>query len=159
MALIVFMRGVNVGKHKRFSTSALAKDLSAYDVISIGAAGTFVVRGKVSQAVLRAEIAQKLPFDVEIMICSSDEILGLLRDDLFGPEAKTRGVEKFVSLMAKAPRTVPALPIREPSGNKWEVTILQVSGKCALSLWRRSGPNILYPNKVVERQFGIATTT
>jgi len=44
MALIVFLRAVNVGGHKTFRPSLLAKELSGYDVVNVGAAGTFVVR-------------------------------------------------------------------------------------------------------------------
>ena len=46
MALVVFLRGVNVGGHKAFQPTVLARALAALDVKSIGAAGTFVVRGK-----------------------------------------------------------------------------------------------------------------
>ena len=44
MALIVFLRGVNVGGHRTFRPSILARELSDYDVVNVGAAGTFVVR-------------------------------------------------------------------------------------------------------------------
>jgi hypothetical protein len=42
MALIVFLRGVNVGGHRTFRPTILARELSAYDVVNVGAAGTFV---------------------------------------------------------------------------------------------------------------------
>src|SRR6185295_12228721 len=44
MAVVVFLRGVNVGGHRRLRPSVLAKELERLDVVSIGAAGTFVVR-------------------------------------------------------------------------------------------------------------------
>ncbi len=44
MALIVFLRGVNVGGHRTFRPSMLARELSDYDVVNVGAAGTFIVR-------------------------------------------------------------------------------------------------------------------
>ncbi|MBI3694456.1 MAG: hypothetical protein HY238_06415, partial [Acidobacteria bacterium] len=44
MALVVFMRGVNVGGHKAFQPSVLARELAAFDVVNVGAAGTFVIR-------------------------------------------------------------------------------------------------------------------
>lgn len=44
MASVVFLRGVNVGGHKAFQPSAVARDLADLDVVNIGAAGTFVVR-------------------------------------------------------------------------------------------------------------------
>ncbi len=56
MAVVVFLRGVNVGGHRTFRPSLLAKELHDYDVVNVGAAGTFVVRkpGR-SQAALRAK--------------------------------------------------------------------------------------------------------
>ena len=45
MALVVLLRGVNVGGHKAFQPSALAKELADFDVVNVGAAGTFVVLG------------------------------------------------------------------------------------------------------------------
>jgi hypothetical protein len=44
MALVVFIRGVNVGGHRTFRPSVLARGLSDYGVVNVGAAGTFVVR-------------------------------------------------------------------------------------------------------------------
>ena len=44
MALIVFLRGINVGGHRTFRPSMLARDLAAYDAVNVGAAGTLVVR-------------------------------------------------------------------------------------------------------------------
>jgi uncharacterized protein (DUF1697 family) len=44
MALVVLLRGVNVGGHKTFRPKRLAERLRDLDVVNIGAAGTFVVR-------------------------------------------------------------------------------------------------------------------
>ena len=44
MALIVFRRGINVGGHRTFRPSMLARDVAAYDVVNVGAAGALVFR-------------------------------------------------------------------------------------------------------------------
>jgi uncharacterized protein (DUF1697 family) len=62
-------------------------------------------------------------------------------------------------VLAKRPRTLPHLPISQPPGEKWQVRIVGVSGKLVLSLWRRLGKTILYPNEVVEKHFGAPATT
>ena len=62
MALVVFLKGVNVGGHRRVRPSEVAKRLKRYDVVNIGAAGTFVVRKPISQPKLRAERRRQLPF-------------------------------------------------------------------------------------------------
>ena len=49
MASVVFFRAVNVGSHQRFQPSVLAKQLTEFGVVNVGAAGTFVVRKNVSQ--------------------------------------------------------------------------------------------------------------
>jgi hypothetical protein len=53
MALIVFFRGINVGGHRAFRPSVLAKELSIYDAVNVGAAGTLVVR--------KTWVARKVP--------------------------------------------------------------------------------------------------
>jgi uncharacterized protein (DUF1697 family) len=46
-----------------------------------------------------------------------------------------------------------------PTKENWEVKIVQIEGMLALSLWRRLRENPLYPNQVIEKNFGVATTT
>ena len=77
MALVVFLRGVNVGGHRTFRPTTLAKQLEHLDALNIGAAGTFVIRQPITQAKLRAEFASRLPFDTEIVICQGREIVRL----------------------------------------------------------------------------------
>ena len=62
MALIVFFRGINVGGHRAFRPSVLAKELGIYDAVNVGAAGTLVIRKPGLRAKFLAELRQKLPF-------------------------------------------------------------------------------------------------
>ena len=39
MALVVFLRGINVGGHRTLRPSRLAQQLSRFDAVNIGAAG------------------------------------------------------------------------------------------------------------------------
>jgi hypothetical protein len=41
MALIVFLRGVNVGEHRTFRSSILARELSDYAVVNVRVFPTF----------------------------------------------------------------------------------------------------------------------
>ncbi len=77
MALVVLLRGVNVGGHRAFRRTTLARRLKHLDAVNIGAAGTFVIRQPVTRAQLRAELARRLPFDAQIMICQGREIVRL----------------------------------------------------------------------------------
>jgi len=77
MALVVFLRGVNVGGHRTFRPSILARELSDYDVVNVGAAGTFVVRKFGSRAKLRSALLRKLPFEAHVVLCQGRDLMRL----------------------------------------------------------------------------------
>lgn len=159
MPMIVFLRGVNVGGHKKFQPSLLAKELAKFEVVNFGAAGTFIVHGKISAQSLRKEIFRRLPFQAEAMICTASEIADLVRSQPFGKKPPAKNVKWFVSILRDPPRTVSRLPIKSPAKGAWEVRVVRVTGKFACSLWRSIGRGILYPNEVVEKAFAVPATT
>ena len=159
MSSVVFLKAVNVGGPQKFQPTALARDLARLGIVNLGAAGTFVVRETIGPKDLRAEILRCLPFEPEMMICSGNEIQALAVDDSFIPKGSAEGVKPFVTVLEKAPRNVPKLPRQWPAGEKWEVRLTQVRGRFALGVWRRLGKAILYPNAVLEKEFGLAATT
>ena len=67
MALVVLLRGVNVGGHRAFRPTMLAEQLKHLDTVNIGATDTFVIRKPVSRTKLHVEVERRLPFDAEIM--------------------------------------------------------------------------------------------
>lgn len=159
MTAVVFLRGVNVGGKRTFRPAALATVLSDLDVVSIGAAGTFVVRRSVSRTALRAEFRGRLPFEAELMICGARDVTDLVADDAFPPARLDAGVRPFVSVLARRPSRTPPLPLVRPAGKPWEVKVVAVRGPFALSLSRRTGKPTVYPNEVVEKDLGLAATT
>jgi uncharacterized protein (DUF1697 family) len=156
---VVFLRAANVGKHNRFQPSALAKDLAQLDVVNVGAVGTFIVWTNVSETSLRSTLLRKLPIKCEVMICRANEIVDLVLAAPFKDQQFDNDFRAFVTVMAKRPTRLPKLPIYAPDIKNWEVKILEFNRACVLSLWRRRKQNPLYPNQVIEKQFGIATTT
>ena len=92
MALVVFLRGVNVGGHKTLRPSLVANQMSDFDVVNVGAAGTFVVRKRISQAKLRAELLRWLPFEVEVVIVKGDDVLDLASGNPFAGGARAAGL-------------------------------------------------------------------
>ena|ERR1700730_3279648 len=158
MRWVVFLRAANVGKSNRFQPALLARDLAKFGVVNVGAVGTFVVSEDVAEATLRSAFASRLPFKCETMICPAKEILDLAKQD---PFAGDRGdnIEAYVTVMAKKPTKIPKLPIYAPARERWEVQILRVVGPAVLSLRRRLKDGRLYPNQIIEKQFGVATTT
>lgn len=156
MPSILFMRGVNVGG-KRFSPKALVRALAHLDVTSIGAAGTFVIRAKTSVATLRQEFSAQLPFEAELIICPARNLLALP-----APKPPPAGTRLFLTVLAKKPASMPKLPLTVPNGRDWQVrlTAIEGGGRFVISEWRRTDSlRLLYPNEVVEREFGMPATT
>ncbi len=159
MALVVFLRGVNVGGHRTFQPSVLARELAEFGVVNVGAAGTFVIRKTIGPRALRAEVLRRLAFKAELMICPGRDLIDLACGEPFGDEPSHQDARRFISVMAKRPRALPRLPINQPPGDKWQVKIIAIWGRFALSLWRRLGRTLVYPNEVVEKNLGVPATT
>jgi uncharacterized protein (DUF1697 family) len=157
MDLVVFLRGVNVGGHKTFRPSELAKELAQFDVVNIGAAGTFVVRKPVSQSLLRAELLRRLPFNAEIMICSDREILNLASADPFRDQDSDKDIVRFVSVLARR-TTIPSVPLSLPSDDEWLLKIIEVRNRFVLGLYRRQ-MKVLGCFSKLEKQIGVPVTT
>ena len=158
MALVVFMRGVNVGGYRRFQPSVLAKELAAFDVVNVGAAGTFVVRKTISQSRLRDELIRRLPFSADIMICSGRDLINLASSNPFENEPAGPDIVRFVSVLARRPRVLPPLPLSLPPGKDWLVRIIAVHGRFAFGAYRRAMRTIGYLNKL-EKHLGVSVTT
>lgn len=158
MALVVFLRGVNVGGHRTFRPSILAEQLKAYDVVNVGAAGTFVIRKPISQARLRAELGGKLPFETRVMICKSQELISLASADPFAGEPSDPDVVRFVSVLEKLPRVLPSIPISLPTDGKWILRILAAQSRFLLGLYRRQMKAISLLGSI-DKILGVPVTT
>ena len=158
MRWVVFLRAVNVGGANRCQPVLIAKELAKFGVVNIGAVGTFVVREDVTEFVLRAAIAKKLPFKCEIMICPAKEIVDLAKENPLKGEAGN-DIDAHVTILAKRPTKLPQLPIYAPSKDKWEIRISRVVETAVLSLRRRIENGRLYPNQIVEKLFNTRATT
>jgi uncharacterized protein (DUF1697 family) len=157
MALVVFLRGVNVGGHKTFQPSVLARDLADYHVVNVGAAGTFVVRKPISQTKLRAELLRRLPFEPRIMICPGRDILSLASEDPFPAQPSGPEIVRFVSILAKRPRVLPDIPLSLPVDDDWLVRLIAVRGRFALGVYRRSMRTITLLGQL-EKRVGVPAT-
>jgi len=83
VALVVFLRGVNVGGHRTFRPTKLAEALNHLGAVNIGAAGTLVIRQPMTQAQARAAVARKLPFVADIIVCPGRDIASLISKNPF----------------------------------------------------------------------------
>jgi len=158
MALVVLLKGVNVGGHRTFRPSALAERLKHLDAVNIGAAGTFVIRRPVGRRQLRAELARRLPFDTEVAICHGREVLKLMSANPFADRPARPGIVRFVSVLSKRPRSTPSIPVSLPSRGKWLLKILARDDRFLFGVYRRHMRVIGYLGSL-DRLFGVPATT
>jgi uncharacterized protein (DUF1697 family) len=158
MALVVFLRGVNVGGHRTFRPTTLVRQLKHLDIVNIGAAGTFVVRRPVTQPRLRAALQERLPFEAEIMICPGREILRLASRNPFAREPARPDIVRFVSVLSRRPRTQPPLPVSLPGSGRWLLRIDAREGRFVLGRYRRQMKAIGHL-ATIDRLFGAPVTT
>ena len=158
MALVVFLRGINVGGHRRFRPSLLAAELRGYDAVNVGAAGTFIVRKPgTSAADLSADVLRRLPFKAEVMVCRDRDLMRLETENPFASVPRRPGVVRFVSIL---PRTAhgPALPIRLPHCREWYVRLIASQGRFVFGEYRRHMKTIRYLGEL-DKLFGLPVTT
>ena len=158
MPSVVFLRAVNVGGTNRCQPALIAKELARFDIVNIGAVGTFVVREKVSEAALRDAIARKLPFKCEIMICPARDISKLASKDPFSEQASRPDIVRFVSVLAQRLRAPPPLPLNLPSDEEWLLKIIAIQDRFVLGLYRRQMKAIGYLGRI-EKRLGVPITT
>jgi uncharacterized protein (DUF1697 family) len=158
MRWVVFLRGVNVGGANRCRPAALAKQLSRFDIVNIGAVGTFLVRENVSESALRAAIANKLPFECEIMICPARDLIKLTTKDPFSGQPSGPDITRFVSVATKRPPKSPSVPISLPSADDWLLKIIAIRDRFVLGLYRRELKTIGYLGRI-EKLLGVPATT
>ncbi len=158
MALVVFLRGVNVGGHRTFRPSLLAKELSHYDVVNVGAAGTFVVRKPGSRATFRAALLRKLPFEAEVVLCDGRDLIGLETENPFGTEPSRPDVVRFVSILSKAGRVGTSIPITLPPRGKWLLRVVASKNRFVFGMYRRHMKTIGYLGQI-DKLFGVPATT
>jgi uncharacterized protein (DUF1697 family) len=158
VALVVLLRGVNVGGHRTFRPATLAEQLKHLGAVNIGGAGTFVIRRPVNRAQLRAEVARRLPFDAEILICQGREIVRLMSGSQFADQPMRPHIVRFVSVLSTRPRSAPPTPMCFPSSGKWLLKILARDNRFVFGVYRRHMKVISYLG-ALDRLFGVPVTT
>ena len=161
MKWVVFLRAVNVGRANRCQPALIAKQLSKFGVINIGAVGTFVVRENVSESALRKEIALQLAKDFgvkcEIMICPAMDIIKLASKDPFSRQPAGPNITRFVNVLARRVSSPPPLPLSLPSNDDWLIKIIAIEDRFVLGLYRREMKAISYLGKM-EKLLGVPAT-
>jgi uncharacterized protein (DUF1697 family) len=161
MSSVVFLRGINVGGANICRPAVLAKQLARFDVVNIGAVGTFVVREAVSESVLRKAIAGQLEksFGVtcEIMICPGRDVVRLAAKDPFAGKPSGPDITRFVNVLAKPLPSPPPLPLTRPTDGDWLLQVVAIESRFVLGLYRRHTKAISYLGKL-EKLLGVPAT-
>ena len=158
MALVVFLRGVNVGGHRTFRPSILAKELRDYGVVNVGAAGTFVVRKPGIRAKFRAELLRKLPFETEVVLCDGRDLIRMEMENPFGAEPSRPDFVRFVSILLKADRGMVSIPCAFPPRGEWFVRVIASKKRFLFGEYRRHMKTIGYLGQI-DKLFGVRATT
>ena len=158
MALVVFLRGVNVGGHRTLRPSILARELSDHDVVNVGAAGTFVVRKPGSRAKFRAALLRKLPFEAKVVLCDGRDLIRLETEKPFGTEPSRPDVVRFVSILSKAGRVRVSMPNTLPPSGKWFLRVIGSNNRFVFGVYRRHMKTIGYLGQI-DKLFGVPSTT
>ncbi len=158
MALVVFLRGVNIGGHRTFRPSLLARGLSEYDVVNVGAAGTFIVRKPGSRAKFRAELLRRLPFEAEVVLCDGRDLIRLEMENPFGAEPSGPDVVRFVSILLRSGRSPVDIPFTLPPGGDWLVRVVAAKKRFLFGEYRRHMKTIGYLGRL-DKLYGVTATT
>jgi uncharacterized protein (DUF1697 family) len=158
VALVIFLRGVNVGGHRTFRPSKLAGALQHLGAVNIGAAGTLVLREAITQAQARAELARQLPFVAEIAVCQGRDIASLISRNPFEGRPVRRDVVHFVSVLTQRPRLTPSTPMQLPSSGQWLLKILTRRNRFIIGMYRRQMKAIGFLG-ALDRLYGVPVTT
>ena len=147
MPLVVFLRGVNVGGHRTFRPSLLARELNRYDVVNVGAAGTFVVRKPGARSRFRTELLRRLPFEAEVAICDGRDLLRIETENPFEAE-HTPEVVRFLTVLTKSGRARESLPLSLPREGDWLVRLIASEGCFVFGEYRRHMRTIGYLGQI-----------
>ena len=165
MALVVFLRAINVGGANLCKPAQLAKQLKNFDVVNIGAVGTFVVRGKVNESALRkqmgAQLAKTFKIKCEIMIASGNALLKIASKAPFAGHTDDPQITRFVSVLHKS---LPSSLVTHhsslslPSAKDWLLKVIAIDGQFVLGVYKREMKAIGYLGKL-EKLLGVPATT
>ena len=158
VALVVFLRGINVGGYRTFRPSVFAKELGQYDVVNVGAAGTFVVRKPGPRGKFRAELLRKLPFEAEVAFCDGRDLVRLETEHPFAIERSRPDIVRFVSILSKAGRCETSIPCKLPPSGEWFVQVIAAKNRFVFGLYRRRMKTIGYLGQI-DKLFGAPAIT
>jgi len=136
----------------------LARELGAYDVVNVGAAGTLVVRKPGSRTKFLAALRRKLPPETVVAFCNGSDLIRLEMENPFEAEPSRPGIVRFVSILSRAGRGKTSLPVAIPEAGEWFVRIIGLKNRLVFGVYRRHMKTIAYLGQI-DKLFGAQATT
>jgi uncharacterized protein (DUF1697 family) len=111
-----------------------------------------------TQAQARAEVARKLPFVAEIVVCQGRDIASLISKNPYEGQSLRGGVVRFVSVLSRHPRLTPSTPMRFPASGQWLMKILTKRNQFVIGMYRRH-MKVIGLLGALDRLYGVPVTT
>jgi uncharacterized protein (DUF1697 family) len=159
MAIVAFVRGANVGGHRRFRPSLVAKELERFDVVNIGATGLFVVRNAGAGPTFRSELIRRLPPDSKVVFCEGSDVLALEGGSPLQGITADQDHVRFVSILTEPlAGRLPPMPFGIPSNDDWYVRMVGRKSQFVFGVYRRHMKTISYLGQI-DKALGVPVTT
>lgn len=158
MSHVVFLRAMNVGGKNVFRPAQFATALAHLGMVNVGAAGTFVVRERLTAVEVRKEILAQLKFQPDLAVVPARSIVALVEGQPFRGQNFSKDLRGWAAVLCAKPKSKPPLPIVLPAGKPWSVRFDRIEGSFALGVYRRAAGSV-FPNQVVEKALGVRATT
>lgn len=162
---VAFLRAINVGGHRLIKMEELARIFTAAGfkntrtyiqsgnvIFDATSANALALRKKIEKALLNA-----LGYEVTVMIRPLADIEEIVRRNPFKKIKTGAELMLFVVFLSDEPRDVPKLPLGSAIEN---IDVLEVKDRAAFIVSRRKKNGMFgFPNKFVEKGFGVLGTT
>ena len=92
------------------------------------------------------------------MLCDSRDLIRLETDNPFGTEPSRPDVVRFVSILSKAGRLRPVIPMALPPEGEWYLRVIGSRNRFVFGVYRRHMKTIGYLGQL-DKLFGVPATT
>jgi len=158
MALVVFIRGVNVGRAQNVSPKRPRKGIERLWRRECRSCGYVVGCKPGSRAKFRAALLRKLPFKAEVVLCDGRDLIRLEMENPFGAEPVRPDIVRFVSILSRAGGLRAALSVTFPPDGEWFVRVIASKDRFVFGVYRRHMKTIDYLGQI-DKLFGVPATT
>lgn len=164
MRYVAFLRGINVGGHKIIKMEDLSKILESLGFKNVK---TYIQSGNVLfdtsekatnslEKKIKAELNDKLGYEVEILLQTMVQIQGIVKQKPFKNVRLSGDVKTYVTFLSSNPPKKLKFPIT--SKNK-DVEVFSIIDNVAFCLSHKIKGKFGFPNIFIEKEFKVPATT